>query len=72
MSGRAIRDDALGVVVEGATDRFFGRPFEANPYCKDHAAEAWRVWALGWGEADWFITVRGQEEASRWLRESAA
>lgn len=67
----SLRDDALGVAVEGATDRFFGRPLEANPYCKENAEEAWRIWQLGWTEADWFIEVRGQEEASRWLENKA-
>lgn len=65
----ALRDDALGVCIEGATDRFFGRPLDKNPYCKENAAEAWRLWALGWNEADWYIDARAQEETSRWLGE---
>jgi hypothetical protein len=64
----AMRDDMLGVVVEGAADRFFGRPLDKNPYCEENAGEAWRVWALGWKEADWLMDARGAEEASRWLR----
>jgi hypothetical protein len=66
----ALRDDMLGVVVEGAADRFFGRPLGKNPYCEENAGEAWRVWALGWKEADWYINMRGQAEARRWLQEA--
>lgn len=66
-----MRDDDLGVVVEGATDRFFGRPFDKNPYSQEYAPDAWRIWALGWKEADWFIDVRGADEAARWLRDAA-
>ena len=67
----ASRDDVLGIAVEAAIDRVCGRPVEANPYCPIYAEEAHRVWLLGWREADWFIEIRGQEEAARWLREAA-
>ena len=68
---RARWASVLGVVVEGACDRWFGRPLDANPYCPVNAADAWRVWQLGWSEAAWMIDVRGAAEAARWLREAA-
>lgn len=63
-----MRDDMLGVVVEGACDRWFGRPLDRNPAS---AAHAFRVWDFGWKEADFFIDVRGEEKAQRWLRDVA-
>jgi hypothetical protein len=66
-----IREDSLGVIVEGACDRFFGRPVEANPYHPLYAMDAYAAWSVAWTEADWLIDIRGQEEASRWLREAA-
>lgn len=59
------------IIVEGAVDRFCGRPPDRNPYCEQNAQEAWGAWAFGWQEADWYLDVRGQEEAARWLREAA-
>lgn len=61
--------DLAGVVVEGAVDRFCGRPLAQNPYAAGYdAADAW---AWGWGEADELLEMRGQEEATRWLNEAA-
>ena len=59
------------IIVEGAVDRFCGRPREANPYCEEYAREAWFSWDFGWREAEWFLDTRGQEEAARWLEERA-
>jgi hypothetical protein len=64
--------DGLGVVVEGAVDRFCGRPLVANPYSLEFAAEAHAGWVFGWREADYLLEIRAQEEAARWLREEAA
>jgi hypothetical protein len=64
----------LGIVtiaVEGAVDRFVGRPREANPYSKRYARRSWEAWLLGWDDANWLLEIRGEEEARRWLREAA-
>ena len=42
----------------------------SNPYSEDYAEEAWHCWH-GWQEADWYLGIRGQEEARRWLEEAA-
>ena len=59
--------EQAGIVVEGAVDRFCGRPDDANPYSEDYAQEAWASWLFGWREADVLLDWRGQEEAQRWL-----
>jgi hypothetical protein len=59
------------ICVEGAVDMILGRPRSQNPYCRDHARECWSSWDLGWHEASELLEMRGQEEASRWLREAA-
>jgi len=64
--------DYLGVICEGCVDRFCGRPLEANPYHPVYATEAHATWQLAWKEAEALLDMRGQEEASRWLREAAA
>jgi len=63
--------DMLGVICEACVDRFAGRPYDANPYCTDNAPEAHAAWAIAWREAGDLLDMRGQEEASRWLREAA-
>jgi hypothetical protein len=66
-------DEALRlapIIVEGATDRFCGRPADRNPYTKQTAGEWWDAWNVGWHEADYYLESRGQEEARRWLRAS--
>jgi hypothetical protein len=67
----ATQHDGLGVVVEGAVDRFCGRPLHANPYCPTYAAEGHAAWVFGWREADELLELRGEEEARRWLTEAA-
>ena len=59
------------IAVEGAVDHFCGRPYDRNPYCRVTATVEWQSWNLGWTEAAQFLADRGQEEASRWLREAA-
>ena len=59
------------VAIEGAVDRFCGRPRVQNPYQREPAAGAWEAWDLGWVEAEALLDLRGQEEAARWLREAA-
>jgi hypothetical protein len=60
------------IVVEGAVDRFCGRPYERNPYCRENARDYWDAWAFGWSDAGALLAERGQEEARRWLTERAA
>jgi hypothetical protein len=59
------------IAIEGAVDRFVGRPREANPYSKQYARVWWEAWLLGWDEASWLLEMRGEEEAARWLQEAA-
>jgi hypothetical protein len=63
--------DLLLIVVEGAVDRFCGRPRTANPYSFESARDGFEGWLLGWDEADLLLEMRGAEEAARWLREAA-
>ncbi len=63
--------EQASIVVEGAVDRFCGRPRDRNPYCRENAEQAWHSWDFGWTEADWYLDIRGQEEARRWLGEAA-
>jgi hypothetical protein len=65
------RAELAGIIVEGAVDRFCGRPFDANPYSEDYAEAAWGAWRFGWHEADCLLDWRAQAEAQRWLREPA-
>jgi hypothetical protein len=67
----ASQHDGLGIVVEGAVDRFCGRPLQANPYSPTFAADAHAGWVFGWREADYLLEIRGQDEARRWLTEAA-
>lgn len=60
-----------GIAVEGAVDRFCGRPQDQNPYCPETARECYGAWQLGWLDADYLLEIRGAEEAARWLREAA-
>jgi hypothetical protein len=59
------------IAVEGAVDRFCGRPRHANPYSFEFARQWWEAWQLGWNDASWLLEMRGEEEARRWLREAA-
>jgi hypothetical protein len=59
------------VLMEGGVDAFCGRPKEANPYCRETAAEAAYCWDWGWDEATQQLEDRGREEARRWLSEAA-
>jgi hypothetical protein len=56
------------VVIEGAVDRFCGRPRNRNPYSYRFARWEWEAWDLGWSEAKHLLEMRGQAEAARWLR----
>lgn len=56
-----------GVLIEGATDAFCGRPRSANPYSSTAATEANFTWAWGWDEGSAQLADRGQREAARWL-----
>ena len=64
----------LGIVtiaIEGAVDRFCGRPRDANPYSKTYAREWFEAWLFGWDDASWLLEMRGEQEARRWLEEAA-
>lgn len=60
-----------GVLIEGATDYYCGRPRGENPYSYTSALDAHFAWAWGWDEAKMQLELRGQEEAARWLSEAA-
>jgi hypothetical protein len=60
----------LSIPVEGAVDRFAGRPLERNPYVRTVVPDCWQARQEGCQEADSLLEHRGQEEA-RWLREAA-
>ena len=59
------------IAIEGAVDAILGRPRKHNPYCATHAPSHASAWDLGWVEATELLEDRGQEEATRWLREVA-
>lgn len=61
--------DLWGVVVEGAVDRFVGRPLDRNPH--DEPSAAHDAWEIGWLDADQLLETRGEAEARRWLAEAA-
>ena len=63
--------ELLYIVVEGAVDRFVGRPREANPYAPKNARDWHEAWLLGWDDAHELLAERGANEAARWLREDA-
>ena len=63
--------ELAGILIEGATDYYCGRPKSANPYCERTAMEAAYAWSWGHDEAREQLELRGQEEAARWLREAA-
>jgi hypothetical protein len=54
------------IAIEGASDFFFGRPFDANPYSRSEAEPAWESWRFGWLEASWSNEMRGTVERRRW------
>jgi hypothetical protein len=58
------------IVIEGAVDRFCGRPREQNPYSVEYARDFWLAWDFGWEDGGHLLEERGQEEAARWLREA--
>jgi ribosome modulation factor len=59
------------IVIEGAVDRFCGRPRERNPYCRTYARDYWLAWDFGWGDAGSLLEERGEHEARRWLGAAA-
>jgi ribosome modulation factor len=59
------------IVIEGAVDRFCGRPRDRNPYAPVDARNYWLAWDFGWLDAGALLEERGQQEAQRWLREAA-
>jgi hypothetical protein len=59
------------IAVEGAVDRFCGRPRNHNPYSSTSARDHFEMWTWGWDGADELLELRGREEAARWLREAA-
>jgi len=58
--------------VEGAADRFFGRPLLANPYNPVHLPHEWASWRYGWAGADVIYSLYLEREIKRWLREGEA
>ena len=58
----------FSIVAEGCVDRFCGRPLSQNPYSRTLVPTLWHAWDAGWRQADYFLGLRGQEEAARWLR----
>jgi hypothetical protein len=68
----SLHEDDLfaGVAVEGASDFFFGRPLDENPYARDYEP-AWSSWRFGWLVASGFEQTRGDEERARWWRRAA-
>lgn len=59
------------IAVEGAVDKFCGRPRDRNPYCNATAPDEWASWDFGWIEGGCFLADRAREEAARWLSEAA-
>jgi hypothetical protein len=55
-----------GIAVEGASDFFFGRPLDENPYARSEAEACWWAWRFGWLGASWFNESRGDVERRRW------
>jgi hypothetical protein len=62
---------APAIAIEGAVDRFCGRPPDQNPYSRQYAALEWEAWRWGWRCGGGLLEMRGQEEAARWLQEVA-
>jgi hypothetical protein len=62
---------ARAIVVEGATDYFFGRPFDLNPYARDFEPH-WSSWRQGWLDAAHLNDIRGDSERARWRLEAQA
>jgi hypothetical protein len=59
--------DVAFIAVEGACDRIFGRPRQANPYSYESARDGFEGWLFGWDEAGFQLELRGAQEAARWL-----
>jgi hypothetical protein len=59
------------ICIEGAVDRFCGRPRDRNPYCRETVPIEFASWDFGWIEGGCFLDERGREEAARWLTEAA-
>jgi len=55
------------IAIEGAVDRFCGRPQDQNPYSFEFAYEYYVAWELGWVDAGELLEMRGEKEARRWL-----
>lgn len=62
----------IHIVIEGAVDRFCGRPVHMNPYAPQFAWDHFAAWEFGWRDAGELLEYRGAQEARRWLREEAA
>ena len=62
----------VDVAIEGATDRFMGRPLSSNPYNAALCLQEWASWRHGWEFAGWLLELRAAAETRRWLNEDAA
>ena len=62
--------ELIPIAVEGAVDRFCGRPRDRNPYHPTAASNHHEAWAWGWDDADHLLEIRGEQEARRWLAEA--
>lgn len=60
------------VAIEGAVDRFVGRPLDANPYSPALNGHAWASWRHGYAFAGTLLDLYGTKEARRWLSEGKA
>lgn len=68
---RAYGEAFAEIAVEGAVDRFCGRPIDRNPYSVEMAPGDWDAWDYGWRVADELFEERAATEAARWLQEAA-
>jgi len=55
------------IAIEGAVDRFCGRPQDQNPYSFEFAYEYFVAWGLGWIDAGEPLELPREKEARRWL-----
>jgi hypothetical protein len=62
----------VDIAIEGATDRFMGRPLSANPYSSRLCPHERASWERGWELGGWLLGVRSEAEARRWLNEGEA
>ena len=59
--------DMRAVAVEGAYDRFCGRPLNRNPYSRDELPNASIAWDDGWREFNSLLGQGVAREVRRWL-----